>query len=85
MPQPKIKLVYFYNPTNEEIEILVSVTPGNLDQAYTFPPKTATKGPEGYTKMFKRRGLVPGDGKKPAAPKADKTDPKDKGKGKDKD
>jgi hypothetical protein len=83
MPQPKIKLVPFYNPTDKEIELLVSVTPGNLDQAFTFPPKRATKGPEGYTKFFKRNGLVPGEG---PGKKADpKTDPKDKGKGKDKD
>lgn len=54
----KVQMVPFRNTTEKSIELRCSVTPGNSDQAFDFPPGKVVKAPAGYLKWFKRHGIV---------------------------
>ncbi len=59
MAQPKVEMVPYYNSSKQDKELRVSVTPGNMDQAFVFPAGKTAKAPKGYEKFFKRNGIVP--------------------------
>lgn len=55
---PGVRMAFYQNPTDQEIEVSIGEAPGQPVNIYRAPPGGVVKGPYNYVEVFGRGGLT---------------------------